>query len=135
MKDKNFYSSDMESLNRTVGRVFTNFDPVSGSKTLFKSHRQEVFIFQQSMYGSFHFERKFVNNKDFAYLGRHFLKLLILHPLRRRAASCPKAFWTRRVQNWARRVQNCPFFGHAVSKILRKKNKMRNQKKNFLKFL
>jgi hypothetical protein len=40
--------------------------------------------------------------------------------LRRRAASCPKAFWTRRVQNWARRVQNCPFFGHAVSKILRK---------------
>ena len=81
MKDKNFYSSDMESLNRTVGRVFTNFDPVSGSKTLFKSHRQEVFIFQQSMYGSFHFERKFVNNKDFAYLGRHFLKLLILHPL------------------------------------------------------
>ncbi|CBY15096.1 unnamed protein product [Oikopleura dioica] len=65
---------DIENLNKTTGRVFTNFDPVNGSETLFRSHRHEVFILKKPeiwnrINETFVFSRQFARNDSITYLG------------------------------------------------------------------
>ena len=74
-----FFSSDIERLNSSIWRVFTNFDPVIGSETVFKSHRKEVFIsWKPENNETFHFDRNFVNTDSFSNLSRAFYGFLEL---------------------------------------------------------
>jgi len=53
-----------------MGRVFTNFDPVIGSESFFRSHRHEVFILKKSNINeTFIFKRVFAYHNSMIYLG------------------------------------------------------------------
>ena len=79
MEENHFSSSDVKNLNKTVGRVFTNFDPVHGSETLFKSRRHEVFIFSKSKKNeTYYFNRIFAEWESYSYQGDAFLTLFLL---------------------------------------------------------
>ena len=66
----NFFSSDIKGLNKTMGRAFTNFDPVIGSESCFRSHRHEVFILKKSEINEkFIFKRVFAYHNSMIYLG------------------------------------------------------------------
>ena len=82
VQKKKYFSSDIENLNKTNGRVFTNFDPVNGSETLFRSHRHEVFILKKPeiwnrINETFVFSRQFARSDSITYLGRKFVNFFV----------------------------------------------------------